>query len=263
MAVISPILKIESLSKSFDGICALDNLSVEFEPGRITAIIGPNGSGKTTLFNLLTGFWKADRGQIWFGQHNVSSRSPHERARLGLGRTFQNIRLLPQVTVLDNVLIALKHSHSDHLWEAIFQSRAAKMQDEVNRARATELLSIAGLREKANSLGRELSHGQRRLLEFARVLALEPKLMLLDEPLAGLFPSMVDQVKQLMHDCKAAGKTILFIEHNVESVMDLSDRVVVLNQGRLIADGTPQEIQGNPTVVEAYLGRRYRESRTA
>jgi ABC-type branched-subunit amino acid transport system ATPase component len=248
--------EVKDLSKNFDGVQALDGLSFELKEGQIAALIGPNGAGKTTIFNIITGFLKPDRGKIIYNSRNISHMQPYRIARLGIGRTFQNIRLFPQMTVLENVMLALEYVVGERLISAMLRSSKMLQEDSDNEARAKELLGKVGLSQKAHSLGDELSHGQRRLAEITRMIALNPKLLLLDEPTAGLFPEMVEKIKEMIISLKSTGKTILFIEHNMNVVMDIAERVIVINNGQLIADGAPSEIQNNEAVVTAYLGRR-------
>lgn len=249
-------LSINKLTKKFNGIKAADNLSFEIEKGSITALIGPNGSGKTTIFNLITGFLKPDSGKIFLNNKDITGHMPHNIFHYGIGRTFQNIRLFPQMTVLDNILIGLKYHLGNNLWAALIKSKNMIEEDQQNIEKARELLRLVGLSNKIHSFAGELSYGQRRLLEIARTIGTDSDFYLFDEPTAGVFPNTIHKLVEIIHNMKSKGKAILFIEHNMKVVMDISDKIIVLNHGQKIAEGTPIETQTNKKVVDIYLGQR-------
>jgi branched-chain amino acid transport system ATP-binding protein len=253
-----PLLQVEHVSRRFAGLVAVDDLSFMVAPGTVHALIGPNGAGKTTLFNLVSGLLTPNGGSIRFCDRDITGLRPYARVALGLGRTFQNLRLFGEMTALENVL-AGRHVRLGVSWPAtVLRSGAARSEERAAIARARELLSFVKLEGQAQQLASSLAYGDQRRLEIARALATDPKLLLLDEPAAGMNPTETAALATLLQSLRGGGLTILLIEHDMNFVMGLCDRLTVLNFGRKIAEGTPGEIRVHPAVIEAYLGGSYR-----
>ena len=249
------LLRVENLRKEFDGLLAVDGLSFSLEKGTITSLIGPNGAGKTTAFNQLMGLSRADEGHIYFEDKEITHLPTYRIAQLGIGRTFQNIRIFPQITVLENLMLAPRGQKGEAVFPALLRLQRLKAEEHEIREQALGYLEVVGLTDKKDEMAESLSHGQRKLLELARALATGSQLLLLDEPTAGVFPETKSKILGLLRDLSNAGKTILLIEHDMKVVMGISNRVIVLNYGKKIAEGTPEEVKGNKEVIEAYLGR--------
>jgi branched-chain amino acid transport system ATP-binding protein len=256
-------LAVRGLTRRFGGLVAVDSVDLDVRQGQIHGLIGPNGSGKTTCINLISGVLRPDAGSVLLEGRELARQPTHVVAGRGLARTFQNIRVFGRMTVLENVLVGFNRKLGYRLVD-VLALRAGKAEQQL-QARALELLDFVGLREKHAALATSLSYGEQRLVEIARALALSPRLLLLDEPLVGMNPSEVDHVVGLFKRMRDGGLTMLLVEHKMRVVMSLCDRITVLNFGRKIADGRPEEIRANPEVVSAYLGESHgiRKRRTA
>lgn len=249
------ILEINNLYKSFGGLSAVANANLCLQTSELVGLIGPNGAGKTTVFNLITGVYKPDQGAILFDGADISGMLPYAICREGIARTFQNIRLFPGLTVLDNVKVALHKAVTYNLVKAILRTNSFFQGEQEIEAKALECLRIFNLDQKKDEIASNLPYGEQRRLEIARALATRPKLLILDEPAAGMNPQetkeLMDLIRQIHQDSEL---TILLIEHDMSLVMGLCERIYVLDYGRIIAEGVPEEIRNNPQVIEAYLG---------
>lgn len=248
------LLIANSLAKSFGGIKAVRDASIDVQRGSITGLIGPNGAGKTTLFNLLCNFIKPDGGEVNFAGQNISSLQPHQIAQQGFIRTFQVARVLSRLSVLENMLLAKPKQTGENFWRVWLQQPQLRQEEKANKEKAMQILESVGLADKAYDYAGALSGGQRKLLEMARTLMSDPKLILLDEPAAGVNPTLIQQICGHITNWNQQGITFLIIEHNMDVIMSLCDRVWVLAEGTNLADGTPEEIQNNDAVLQAYLG---------
>ena len=245
-------LRCDGVCKSFDGVSALNEVSLDFPSSGIVAIIGPNGAGKTTLLHILTGFLRADAGHCFVGEHEITRLAPHRIAGLGVARTFQDLRLIEQVSALENVLLARPHQKGENLLAALLRFGVAR-EEAHNYEAAMRGLRFVGLDGKVNESAGELSYGQQKLLALACCLATEANILLLDEPVAGVHPEMVSHILELLCQLREDGKLIVFVEHDLAAVRQVSDRVIVMDNGKVIAQGEPLDVLARPEIVEAYV----------
>lgn len=250
----TPLLETRGLSKTFGGLKAVQKVDLTVDTNRIVSVIGPNGAGKTTFFNCLSGIYRADGGSIMLAGRDITGRPPHQVARLGMSRTFQNIRLFPEMTVLENVMVAQFMHRSLSPWQLLLHTAHFRKEEKQNSDEAFEFLEFVGLDRYAQTISSNLAYGLQRRLEIARALATRPRLLLLDEPAAGMNPQETVEMVHLISRIREKGLAILLIEHHMKVVMTISDEILVLDHGVPIAHGTPEAVRNDPQVIKAYLG---------
>lgn len=251
------LLEVRDLTKHFGGIRAIEEVRFRVREGSITSIIGPNGAGKTTLFNCLTGITQPTKGRVSFLDTEITGFRPSSIVKLGIARTFQNIRLFKEMSVLENIMVSQHCRTGAGLFASILRGNAFKKEEKIIEEKALEYLELVGLEDFAETLSWNLPYGSQKRLEIARAIATEPRLMLLDEPTAGMNPQETSEMMELIKKLQELGKTIILIEHDMKVVMGISENIVVLDHGVRIAEGTPGEIRKNPLVIEAYLGKEH------
>jgi ABC-type branched-subunit amino acid transport system ATPase component len=248
------ILKLKNLTKRFDGVIAVDNLNIGFYENQITALIGPNGAGKTTIFNLINGLYQPTEGEIYFKEKLLNNLKPHQIAKLGIARLYQDVRVFQKLTALENILVSFPDELGENFLDGIFKRKKVKEREKEQIEKAREYLDFVGLSGYEDYLAGDLSYGQQKLLAIARLMASNTELFLLDEPASGIHPKLIAKISQLILSLKEMGKTIIFIEHNINVVLDIADWVFLLDEGRVVAFGLPDEILYDDLTRKVYLG---------
>lgn len=249
-----PILSARTVSKAFGGVHAVDGCTLDVEPGKITGLIGPNGAGKSTLFNVFIGLYPPDAGEVFFDGHRIDGLPSHRIVRLGLSKTFQIPREFRNLTVLENLLIATSMRYGERLVDLLLRPREVRRELGAKIGRARDVLETVGLGALQNEYARNLSGGQKKLLELARALMTDPKMVLLDEPVAGVNPTLTNRLLEIVEGLRDEGRTFFLVEHDMDVVMRHCDHIIVLHQGRRLMEGTPDEVRTDPRVIESYLG---------